>query len=74
MINQPQSLSNSANVWNGMRQTFSLGCGFWGGNSINDNINWRHLVNISWVSRPLNKVKVIPADEELFGDAMSIVK
>ncbi|WP_339669893.1 aldehyde dehydrogenase family protein [Dasania marina] len=74
MINQPQSLSNSANVWNGMRQTFSLGCGFWGGNSVNDNINWRHLVNISWVSRPLDKVKVIPSDEDLFGDAMDLIK
>ena len=74
MINQPQSLSNSANVWNGMRQTFSLGCGFWGGNSVNDNINWRHLVNISWVSRPLDKVKVVPNDEDLFGDAIDLVK
>lgn len=74
MINQPQSLSNSANVWNGMRQTFSLGCGFWGGNSVNDNINWRHLVNISWVSRPLAVTKTIPSDEELFGDAINLVK
>lgn len=74
MINQPQSLSNSANLWNGMRQTFSLGCGFWGGNSTNENINWRHLVNISWVSRPLEKVKIIPNDEELFGDVIELVK
>ena len=26
MVNQPQSASNSGNLWNGMRQTFSLGC------------------------------------------------
>ena len=31
MVNQPQSASNSGNLWNGMRQTFSLGCGSWGG-------------------------------------------
>ncbi len=74
MINQPQSLSNSANLWNGMRQTFSLGCGFWGGNSPNANINWKHLVNISWVSRPLAVAKTIPSDEELFGDAISLLK
>lgn len=71
MINQPQSISNSANLWNGMRQTFSLGCGFWGGNATNENINWKHLVNISWVSKPLGKVKVMPSDEELFGDVIN---
>ena len=71
MINQPQSISNSANLWNGMRQTFSLGCGFWGGNSTNENIYWRHLVNISYVSKPLPKTKVMPSDEELFGDVIN---
>ncbi|MEH6549622.1 MAG: aldehyde dehydrogenase family protein [Pseudomonadales bacterium] len=73
MINQPQSVSNSANVWNGMRQTFSLGCGYWGGNSTTENINWKHLVNITWVSMPLAAPKVIPTDEELFGDVMARV-
>ncbi len=68
MVNQPQAPSNSGNLWNGMRQTFSLGCGTWGGNSTNENINWRHLINVTWVSRPLAQTKVIPSDEELFGD------
>ena len=67
MVRQPQSQSNSGNLWNGMPQTFSLGCGSWGGNSTNNNINWRDLVNISWVSFPLAKQKEIPADEVLFG-------
>ncbi len=30
MINQPQANSNSGALWNGMPQTFSLGCGTWG--------------------------------------------
>lgn len=66
MVNQPQAPSNSGNLWNGMRQTFSLGCGSWGGNSINHNITWRDLINETWVSKPLAKTKVIPPDEELF--------
>ncbi|MCB1702179.1 MAG: aldehyde dehydrogenase family protein [Pseudomonadales bacterium] len=70
MVNQPQSASNSGNLWNGMRQTFSLGCGSWGGNSINHNITWRDLINETWVSRPLAVTKVIPPDEELFGKVM----
>ena len=70
MVNQPQSASNSGNLWNGMRQTFSLGCGSWGNNSINHNITWRDLINETWVSRPLAQTKVIPSDEELFGSVM----
>jgi sulfoacetaldehyde dehydrogenase len=70
MVNQPQAASNSGNLWNGMRQTFSLGCGSWGGNSINHNVTWRDLVNETWVSKPLAKTKVIPPDEELFGAVM----
>lgn len=71
MVNQPQAPSNSGNLWNGMRQTFSLGCGSWGGNGTNNNISWRDLINETWVSMPLAETKVIPSDEELFGDIMS---
>jgi sulfoacetaldehyde dehydrogenase len=67
MVNQPQAPSNSGNLWNGMRQTFSLGCGSWGGNSTNNNITWRDLINETWVSKPLATPKVVPSDEELFG-------
>jgi len=67
MVNQPQSASNSGNLWNGMRQTFSLGCGSWGGNATNNNITWMDLVNVTWVSKPLAQTKVIPSDEDLFG-------
>ncbi len=67
MVNQPQSASNSGNLWNGMRQTFSLGCGSWGGNATNNNITWQDLVNVTWISKPLAQTKVIPSDEELFG-------
>jgi sulfoacetaldehyde dehydrogenase len=70
MVNQPQAASNSGNLWNGMRQTFSLGCGSWGGNGTNNNITWRDLINETWVSRPLATPKTLPSDEELFGDVI----
>ena len=74
MVNQPQSASNSGNLWNGMRQTFSLGCGSWGGNGTNNNITWADLVNYTWISKPLAKTKTLPSDEELFGkDIMELV-
>ncbi len=71
MVNQPQAASNSGNLWNGMRQTFSLGCGSWGGNSTNNNITWRDLINETWVSKPLAVTKQLPPDEELFALAMN---
>ena len=71
MGNQPQAASNSGNLWNGMRQTFSLGCGSWGGNGTNNNISWRDLINETWVSKPLSKTKELMSDEELFGDVMN---
>ena len=67
MVNQPQAASNSGNLWNGMRQTFSLGCGSWGGNGTNNNISWRDLINETWVSMPLVEEKTLPSDNELFG-------
>ena len=67
MVNQPQAASNSGNLWNGMPQTFSLGCGSWGGNATNNNISWRDLINVTWVSKPLAQTKVVPDDETLFG-------
>ena len=70
MVNQPQSASNSGNLWNGMRQTFSLGCGSWGGNGTNNNITWRDLINETWVSKPLATPKTLPSDEVLFGDVI----
>ena len=74
MINQPQASSNSGALWNGMRQTFSLGCGSWGGNVTTENITWRHLVNITWVSKPLATAKTLPSDSELFGTVMDRIK
>ena len=71
MVNQPQAASNSGNLWNGMRQTFSLGCGSWGGNGTNNNISWRDLINETWVSKPLPQTKELISDEELFGDVMN---
>ena len=74
MVNQPQAASNSGNLWNGMRQTFSLGCGSWGGNGTNNNISWRDLINETWVSKPLTETKELRSDEELFGNVMDKIK
>ena len=70
MVNQAQSPSNSGNLHNGMRQTFSLGCGTWGGSITDENLYWRHLINVTWVSKNLDTPKVLPSDNDLFGDVI----
>ena len=66
LVNQPQAASNSGNLWNGLRQTFSLGCGSWGKTSICENINWEHLINVTWVSKNLATPKELRPDDVLF--------
>lgn len=70
VVNQPQAASNSGNLWNGLRQTFSLGCGSWGRNSLTNNVTWKDLINETWVSKPLPVTKTIPSDAVLFGRVM----
>ena len=65
MVNQPQAPANGGNFFNGMPSTVTLGCGTWGGNITTENINYKHFLNITWVSRPITPVK--PTDEEMFG-------
>lgn len=68
MVRQPQCLANSGAWTNGMPMTLTLGCGTWGGNASSDNITWRKLINITWVSSPIEST--MPTDEELFGGIM----
>jgi sulfoacetaldehyde dehydrogenase len=65
MVNQPQAPANGGNFFNGMPSTVTLGCGTWGGNITTENINYKHFLNITWVSRPITPVK--PTDDEMFG-------
>lgn len=51
---------------NGLPFTLSLACGTWGGNITTENINARHFVNLTWVSRVIPDAPPPPTDEELF--------
>lgn len=66
MIRQPQAPANGGNFFNGMPSTVTLGCGTWGGNVTTENINYKHFMNITWVSFPITPVK--PTDDEMWGD------
>lgn len=66
MVRQPQSHANSGNYDNGMPFSLTLGCGSWGNNISNENITWKHFVNTTWVSSPIDPV--IPKEEAIFGE------
>ena len=66
MVRQPQSKANAGSFTNGMPMTSSLGCGIWGGNITNENVSLKHMMNYTWVSRPIAEDR--PSEEELFGE------
>ena len=66
MVRQPQSKANAGAWTNGMPMTSSLGCGIWGGNITNENVTMKHMMNYTWVSRPIAEDR--PSQEELFGE------
>ena len=47
--------------------TSSLGCGTWGGNITSENIHLKHYMNVTWVSRELDKPDWM-TDDQLFGE------
>jgi sulfoacetaldehyde dehydrogenase len=49
---------------NGLPFTLSLSCGTWGGNITTENVNARHFVNLTWVSRPVEPKTI--SEEALF--------
>ena len=66
MVNQAQAPANGGAFFNGMPSTVSLGCGTWGGNVTTENINYKHFINVTWVSEFITPYR--PSDEEIFGD------
>ena len=66
MVNQPHSYGNSGNYNNGMPFTLTLGCGTWGGNITTENVHWKHYLNVTWVSKPIEPV--IPNEDAIFGE------
>lgn len=71
MVRQPHSMSNSGAWHNGLANTFSLGCGTWGGNIVSENICQKHYFNNTWLSYPIDR-KPAP-DSEIYGDLLDNV-
>jgi sulfoacetaldehyde dehydrogenase len=71
IVNQAHCFATGGAFNNGMPFSLSMGCGTWGGNSIDDNVNYRHFMNVTKVVRPINPVE--PTVESLFAGYWSEV-
>jgi sulfoacetaldehyde dehydrogenase len=65
LVNQAHTFGNGGSFDNGLNFTLSMGCGTWGGNSISENLNYKHFINITHLVSPIPEDK--PSEEELFG-------
>jgi acyl-CoA reductase-like NAD-dependent aldehyde dehydrogenase len=63
MVNQNLN-EGAGSIRNALPYTLSLSCGSWGGNITTENVNVRHFLNLTWVSRPVAPHPV--AAEEIF--------
>lgn len=66
IVNQPHCFATGGSFENGMPFSLSMGCGSWGGNSIDQNLNYRHFMNTTRVVRPIAKNE--PELHAIFGD------
>ncbi len=66
IVNQAHCFATGGSFDNGMPFSLSMGCGSWGGNSIDANFNHKHLMNITKIVRtiPVNE----PSLDTIFGD------
>ena len=65
LVNQAHTFGNGGGFDSGLNFTLSMGCGTWAGNSISENLNYRHFINITHLSTVIPEDK--PTEETLFG-------
>jgi len=65
IVNQAHTFATGGSFDNGLPFSLSMGCGTWGGNSISENVNYRHFMNITRIVTTIPENK--PSEEDLFG-------
>lgn len=65
IVNQAHAIATGGSFDNGLPFSLSMGCGTWGRNVFSDNLAWRHYVNITRVSVPIDEQ--VPAIDDLLG-------
>jgi len=53
IVNQAHCFATGGSFENGLPFSLSMGCGSWGGNSIDANLHWRHFMQRTRIVRPI---------------------
>ncbi|SVD55758.1 uncharacterized protein METZ01_LOCUS408612, partial [marine metagenome] len=53
IVNQSHTFATGGSFTNGLPFSLSMGCGTWGGNSIDNNLNYKHFLNITKISKTI---------------------
>ena len=69
IVNQVHCYATGGSFDNGLPFSLSMGCGTWGRNNFSDNMNYRHYLNITRISRKIPQQ--MPALEDIFGEYFS---
>ncbi|MCC5886754.1 MAG: aldehyde dehydrogenase family protein [Gammaproteobacteria bacterium] len=65
LVNMAHTFGNGGGFESGLNFTLSMGCGTWQGNTISENLSYRHFINITHLAVPIPEDR--PSEEELFG-------
>ncbi|APX14075.1 acylating sulfoacetaldehyde dehydrogenase [Tateyamaria omphalii] len=66
IVNQAHTFATGGSFTNGMPFSLSMGCGAWGGNSIDTNLHWRHFLQTTKIVREIAADE--PSVEDIFAE------
>jgi sulfoacetaldehyde dehydrogenase len=66
IVNQAHTFATGGSFTNGMPFSLSMGCGSWGGNSIDDNVHWKHFMQTTKIIREIPPRE--PKVEDIFSE------
>jgi len=70
IVNQAHCFATGGAFNNGMPFSLSMGCGSWGGNSIDDNLHWKHFLQTTRIIREIPPRE--PSLDDVFADYWTV--
>ena len=64
IVNQAHCFATGGNFDNGLPFSLSMGCGTWGNNIIDENLNYKHYLNITKIVKTIKSNE--PSEDEIF--------
>ncbi len=65
IVNASSSTTAGGSLTNGLAPTTTLGCGTWGNNIISENLDYKHLINVSRIATVIRNA-VVPSDDNIW--------